>query len=108
MISTAITSLWGFPFRMKAEKFLSELEKIVEDLGYQLRREKGSFRGDFCVLEGDRIVMINKMYPAEFHIGQIVRFLSRQNLDDRYIKPAVRRELEEWFERIEKQEKSSQ
>ncbi len=92
---------------MKTERFLSELEKIVEGLGYQLRREKGSFKGDFCVLEGDRIVMINKMYPPEFHVGQIVRFLSRQNLDDRYIKPAVRKELEEWIERIEKQEKSS-
>jgi hypothetical protein len=93
---------------MKTERFLSELEKIVEDIGYTLRREKGSFRGGFCVLEGDRIVMINKMYPNEVHVGQIVRFLMNQNLDDRYIKPAVRKELEVWFERMEKQERTSQ
>ena len=80
----------------------------MEDIGYTLRREKGSFRGGFCVLEGDRIVMINKMYPNEVHVGQIVRFLMNQNLDDRYIKPAVRKELEVWFERMEKQERTSQ
>ncbi len=89
---------------MKIERFLTELEKVVEELGYTLRREKGSFRGDFCVLEGDKIVMINKMYPPEVHVGQIVRFLSKQNLDDRYIKPAVRKELDTWFDRISKEE----
>lgn len=89
---------------MKPEKLLSELEKIVEDLGYELRKEKGSFKGDFCVLEGDRIVMLNKMYPSEFHLGQIVRFLMRQNLEELYIKPNVRKELEQWFERIKKEQ----
>ncbi len=89
---------------MKTERFLAELENIVEELGYTLRREKGSFRGDFCVLEGDKIVMINKMYPAEIHVGQIVRFLRKQNLDDRYIKPAVRKELDAWFDRMSKEE----
>ncbi len=93
---------------MKTERFLSELEKIVEDLGYTFRREKGNFKGDFCVLEGDKILMINKMFPAEVHVGQIVRFLKKQNLDDRYIKPAVRRELEEWFDRIGKEEQAAQ
>ncbi len=93
---------------MKTDRFLSELEKIVEDLGYTLRREKGSFRGGFCVLEGDKIVMINKMYPTEVHVGQIVRFLKHQNLDDRYLKPAVRKELEEWLDRIDKQERATQ
>ncbi len=92
---------------MKTERFLSELEKIVEDLGYTLRREKGNFRGGFCVLEGDRIVMINKMFPAEFHVGQIVRFLRDQDLEDRYIKPAVRKELDMWFERINNENKTT-
>jgi hypothetical protein len=45
-------------------------------------------------------VMMNKTYPTEFHIGQVVRFLSHQNLDDMYIKPVVRKELENWMERM--------
>jgi hypothetical protein len=93
---------------MKTDRFLSELEKIVEELGYSFRREKGNFKGDFCVLEGDKIVMVNKMYPAEVHVGQIVRFLMKQNLEDRYIKPAVRKELDAWYDRIAKQEQATQ
>ncbi len=92
---------------MKTERFQSELEKIIEDLGYQLRKEKGSFQGDFCVLDGDKIVMINKNYPAEFHIGQMVRFLSERDINDIYIKPAVRKELDKWMERIFKKEKAN-
>lgn len=92
-------------YLMKSEKLLSECEKIVEDLGYELRKEKGSFKGDFCVLEGDRIVMLNKMYPPEIHLGQIVRFLMKQNLNEMYIKPKVRKELEDWFERIKMEQK---
>ena len=85
---------------MKAEKFQAELEAIVEELGYQIRKEKGSFRGDFCVLEGDKIVMINKNYPPEFHVGQLIRFLSEQDLEDMFIKPIVRKEMDVWIERM--------
>lgn len=92
---------------MKIERLQSELEKVIEYLGYQIRKEKGSFRGDFCVLDGDKIVMINKNYPAEFHVGQMVRFLSQRNIEDVYIKPAVRKELDGWMERIAKQEKAN-
>ena len=48
------------------------------------------------------------MFPPEVHVGQMVRFLMRQNLEERYIKPAVRKELEEWFERINKEENMPQ
>lgn len=92
---------------MKTEKFLSELEKIIEQLGYTLRLEKGNFRGDFCVLEGDKIIMINKMYPAEVHVGQIIRFLLKQNLEDQYIKPAVRKEIDSWSDRIRRKEQKT-
>ncbi len=85
---------------MKTDKLQAELEIITENLGYYVRKEKGSFKGDFCVLEGDNIVMINSNYPAERNVGQLVRFLSRHNLDNMYIKPAVRKELKSWFERL--------
>ncbi|MDG5766979.1 hypothetical protein QA596_05835 [Balneolales bacterium ANBcel1] len=85
---------------MKAEKFQAELESIIEQLGYHIRKEKGNFRGDFCVLEGDRLVMINKNYPPEFHIAQMMRFLSGQKIEDMYVKPAVRKEMDKWKDKI--------
>ncbi|MEX2656333.1 MAG: hypothetical protein WD272_02360 [Balneolales bacterium] len=85
---------------MKTEKFLVELEQLIELLGYRIRKEKGGFRGDFCVLEGDKIIMMNKIYPSEYHVGQMVRFLASQELNNIYLKPAFRKELDNWFERI--------
>lgn len=85
---------------MKTDKFLTELENVAEDLGYHVRKEKGSFKGDFCVLEGDKMVMINKNFPVEFHVGQMIRFLTAQDLENIYIKPAVRKEMEKWMDRI--------
>ncbi|MDI6401873.1 hypothetical protein QLX67_07700 [Balneolaceae bacterium ANBcel3] len=85
---------------MKTETFLIELEGIVSQLGYRFRKEKGSFKGGFCVLQGDKLIMMNKMFPNEFHIGQIIRFLSTQDLEDMYIKPLVRKEIDLWQERL--------
>ncbi len=85
---------------MKIDIFQAELEKLIENLGYVIRKEKGSFRGDFCVLEGDKLIMINKNYPADFHVGQLVRFLEKQELDNIYVKPVVRKELDSWISKI--------
>lgn len=92
---------------MKTERFLAELEVILEHLGYRIRKEAGNFKGDLCVLEGEKIVMINKKFPPEYHLGQIIRFLKRQDMNDIFIKPAVRKELSRWFEKINKEQQST-
>ncbi|MEX0778128.1 MAG: hypothetical protein WD491_06285 [Balneolales bacterium] len=86
---------------MKPETLLSELEGVTEKLGYRIRRERGRFIGSSCVLEGDRIVMLNRNHPAEFNIGMLARFLGAQNLETLHIKPAVRKELEAFWKRSE-------
>ncbi len=50
---------------MKPEKFLLELEQILEQAGYTLRKERGSFRGDECIIEGQKLVVVNKNKPIE-------------------------------------------
>lgn len=79
---------------MKPEKLLLELEDIIEQLGYTIRKERGNFKGGFCVLEGDKIIMINKNHPVDVQGNLIVKFLFDSDLSDTFIKPAVRKELE--------------
>jgi hypothetical protein len=79
---------------MKPEKLLLELEEIIEKLGYTIRKERGNFKGGFCVLEGEKIIMINKNHPVDVQGNLIVRFLHSCDLTDIFIKPAVRREME--------------
>lgn len=86
---------------MKAEKFLLELEQILEQAGYTLRKERGSFRGDECIIEGNKLVVVNKNKPIESQLGTMGRVLGQIDLEGVYIKPAVRKKLDELWEQLE-------
>lgn len=79
-----------------------ELEQLIEQLGYTIRKEKGSFRGDSCVMEGENLVVLNKKKPEQRQIGLLARVLKEKNLRDIYIKPVVRNHLESMWERFDK------
>lgn len=86
---------------MKPDKLILELEEVVGRLGFKIRKEKGNFRGSNCVLDGERIIMLNKNYPVEMHIGTLAKFILSQKHEDLYLKPIVRKELEVVWERLE-------
>lgn len=86
---------------MKTEKLLLEFEALCEKCGYEVRKERGAFRGDQCVIEGDKLIVINKNKPAESQAGILARVLQAAELDDLYVKPAVRKHLKEFWDRID-------
>ncbi len=87
---------------MKPDKLLLELEQLVEQAGYTIRKERGTFRGDHCIVEGDKLVVINRRRPVELQVGILARVLKKLNMQDTYIKPAVRKELEKLWQRFDK------
>ncbi|MDX1672726.1 MAG: hypothetical protein R3211_10320 [Balneolaceae bacterium] len=87
---------------MKTDKLLLELEQLVEQAGYTIRKERGTFKGDHCIVEGEKLVMINRKRPLELQVGILARVLEKLDIQDVYIKPAVRKELEELWERFER------
>ncbi|MDZ7660396.1 hypothetical protein [Fodinibius sp.] len=89
---------------MKTEKLILELEQLIEQLGYTIRKEKGTFRGDSCVMEGQKLVVLNKNKPEQQQVGLLARVLKNkeQELSDIYIKPVIRKQLEELWDRFEK------
>lgn len=86
---------------MKAEKLRLELEKLIECIGYSIRKERGTFTGDQCIMEGDKLVVMNTKRPVEQQVGLLARVLHNKEVKDIYIKPAVRQELDELWERFE-------
>lgn len=85
---------------MKPEKFLLELEQILEQAGYTLRKERGSFRGNECIIEGQKLVMVNKNKPVESQLGTMGRVLGQIDLAGVYIKPAVRKKLDDLWDQL--------
>lgn len=89
---------------MKIDKLILELESLCEKGGYTIRKERGTFKGDQCIIEGDKLVVINKNRPPEAQAIIMAKVLKQINPEDTYIKPAVRKKLEELWSRIEKYE----
>lgn len=87
---------------MKTDTFVLELESLCEKNGYTIRKERGAFRGDQCVIEGDKLIVINKNRPLESQAAIMARVLKHLNPDETYIKPAVRKKLEKLWDRLER------
>ncbi|MGF1669368.1 MAG: hypothetical protein ACFCU6_02890 [Balneolaceae bacterium] len=90
---------------MKIEKLLLEIESLCEQCGYEIRKERGTFRGDQCLVEGEKLILINKNKPLETQAGILAKILYQNGIDDLYIKPLVRKHLAELWERFDNLEK---
>ncbi|HRN71815.1 MAG TPA: hypothetical protein PLM81_01715 [Ginsengibacter sp.] len=54
---------------------LTQLEKLVEEAGYILRYERGSFQSGFCILEHKKVVVLNKFLPLEGRINTLLELI---------------------------------
>jgi hypothetical protein len=48
------------------------LETIVEEAGYILRYERGTFQSGYCILEDRKVVVLNKFLQLEGRINTMV------------------------------------
>jgi hypothetical protein len=79
---------------MKIETIVKELENAARQLGVRVRKEKGSFRGGFCIRNGEEILMLNRQHPPELHLSVLAAALRGLPVDTVYLTPAVREALE--------------
>lgn len=50
---------------------LNKLEKILEEAGYIVRYERGSFQSGYCILEDKKVVVLNKFLTPEGRINTL-------------------------------------
>ncbi len=84
---------------MKIEQIIKELETAVEQLGLRVRREKGNFRGGYCVRNDEEFLMLNRVHPPEVHLAVLADTLKTMPIDTVYLRPAVRQALEDAWAR---------
>lgn len=54
---------------------LGRLEKLVQEAGYILRYERGSFQSGYCILEHKKVIVLNKFLDQEGRINTIIDLL---------------------------------
>lgn len=79
---------------MNQDKILSELIALAEQLGFEIREEKGDFNGGLCRVMEDKYLFLNRMHNRDQQIAVMAEALAKQPLDGVYLLPAVRELLE--------------
>lgn len=51
---------------------LEKLEKVVDEAGYILRYERGTFQSGYCILESKKVVVLNKFLQTEGRINTLM------------------------------------
>ena len=51
---------------------LKKLENILDECGYIVRYERGSFQSGYCILEDKRVVVLNKFLNPEGRINTLM------------------------------------
>jgi hypothetical protein len=51
---------------------LDKLETIIEQSGYVLRYERGTFQSGYCILESKKVVVLNKFLQTEGRINTVI------------------------------------
>ncbi len=80
---------------MQIAALVKALEEAHRQLGVTVRRERGPFRGDRCVVDGAEVVVLNRMHPPEAHLAVLARSLRALPHEQLYLRPSVRAALED-------------
>ena len=60
---------------------LDKLESVVEQAGYILRYERGTFQSGYCILESKRVVVLNKFLQTEGRINTMIDLIPQLEID---------------------------
>ncbi|MDQ6610425.1 MAG: hypothetical protein M3Y85_11460 [Bacteroidota bacterium] len=75
---------------------LDKIGKIIEESGYIVRFERGSFQSGFCILEDRKVVVLNKFLPLEGRINALIDLLPQLKVAAESLTP----DSKKWFDDI--------
>lgn len=72
---------------------LRRLEEIVARLQYKLRYEKGNFRAGYCLVQNQKVVIVNRFYTPEARVECLTELLKNLDADWSLLDAEMRSEL---------------
>ncbi len=55
---------------------LKKIQELFEELGYEVRFEKGNFQSGYCLVEHKNVAIVNKFFDTEGRINVLLDILS--------------------------------
>ena len=78
---------------------LNKFEKILEEAGYIVRYERGSFQSGYCILEDRKVVVLNKFLQTEGRINTLIDLIPQVNINADLLTAESRKSYEEVISR---------
>lgn len=72
---------------------LNKIEALIEEAGYIVRYERGSFQSGFCILEDRKVVVLNKFLQLEGRINTLIDLIPQLKIEEEALTP----ESKKWF-----------
>ena len=79
---------------MKPTIIFQEFEKLAEKMDIKIIQDKGDFKGGYCLLEKEGIIVVNKLKSLEQRIQALGQAFSSLDTSHLYLKPAIRELIE--------------
>lgn len=64
-----------------------KIETVIEEAGYIVRYERGSFQSGFCILEDKKVVVLNKFLQLEGRINTLIDLIPQLKIDVESLTP---------------------
>lgn len=80
--SVGINNKFSFKggFMKYTQSTLEKLEKIIDEAGYVIRYERGTFQSGYCILEQKKVVVLNKFLQTEGRINTLIDLISQLDI----------------------------
>ena len=62
------------------QHILDKIEKIIEESGYVIRYERGTFQSGYCILQDKKVVVLNKFFQTEGRINTLIDLMPQLNI----------------------------
>jgi hypothetical protein len=80
------------------EEVIQDLKAVALQLGAEVRFEKGDFKGGYCLLKENKVIVINKFANLQRKVMILSMALKELGVDNIYLNPRVREIIDEMAE----------
>lgn len=64
-----------------------KLQTILKAQGYNLRYERGNFKGGYCIVHEQKTIVVNKFHPLEGKITTLAEIIKALKIDPEALTP---------------------
>ncbi|MBZ0178579.1 MAG: hypothetical protein K8F36_04740 [Melioribacteraceae bacterium] len=77
------------------ENLLNDLKSLAAQMGAKVRFERGDFKGGYCLMKDDKLIVINKLSNTQRKVMVLAAALKELGIDEVYLPPNIREAIEE-------------